>query len=67
MKLNESIRRAARTEDIPLYAIANEMGISESTIMRWLRFPLAPDTENRIMMAISKISKEKNNEVATNN
>lgn len=60
MKENLHIRRAARVAGVPLYRIAAEIGISEPTMQRWLRFPLPVDKENRIMAAISKLEREVN-------
>lgn len=40
-KENNRICRAARTADVPLWAVATELGISEPTLIRWLRIPLA--------------------------
>jgi len=58
MKLNEKVRRAARTEGIPLYAVAGAMGISEPTIHRWLRTPLPPEREKQMLEAIKRLAKE---------
>lgn len=56
--LNKSIRDAARIADIPLWRVAAELGISEPTLTRWLRFPLLTEKEMRIMKAIEKLAKE---------
>lgn len=58
MKENMNVRRAARVAGVPLYRIAAEIGISEPTMQRWLRFPLPTDKEARIMAAISKLEQE---------
>ena len=60
-KQNEDVRKAARAAGVPLWAVANEISVSEPTLTRWLRFPLPEDKENRVMAAISKLSKEYNN------
>jgi hypothetical protein len=52
------VRQAARKNKIPLYLIAAELGISEATFSRWLRFPLQPDKEDKIMDAIAKLERE---------
>ena len=57
---NEAVRSAARDAGVPLWAVANEISVSEPTLTRWLRFPLPEDKENRVMAAISKLSKEYN-------
>lgn len=55
---NEPIRRAARVANVPLYAVANSIGVSEATFWRWLRVPLPADKEERIMAAIRELAGE---------
>ena len=55
---NEKIRRAARVADVALYKIATEIGISEPTFMRWLRYQLPPEKENAVLDAIKRLSTE---------
>ena len=57
-KENENIRKAARVAGVPLYAVAFAVGISEPTLMRWMRLPLPPEKEQRIMEAISRLEME---------
>lgn len=57
-KENNHIRRAARAADIPLWAVAAELGISEPTLIRWLRLPLAPEREQQVMAAIERLARE---------
>lgn len=57
-KANQAIRKAARIADIPLWMIAAEVGVSEPTLLRWLRFPLEQEREQQVMAAIAKLSKE---------
>lgn len=57
-KQNIQIRRAARVAGVPLWAVAVELGISEPTLMRWLRFPLSLEREARILAAIDELAKE---------
>lgn len=54
---NKTVRRAARSAGIPLWRIARAIGISEPTLIRWLRVPLAEDKEQRIMAAIAELAK----------
>lgn len=51
---NEKIRRAARIAGVPLYQVAADVGISEATLTRWLRFDLSEEREALIMSAIKK-------------
>jgi transposase len=57
MKENQDIRKAARIADVPLYAVAKKLEISEPTIYRWLRFLLPGDKEQRILQAIDELKK----------
>ena len=58
VKENLAVRRAAKSAGVPLWKIAASIGISEPTIIRWLRFPLPEEKERRIMDAISSLAKE---------
>ncbi len=58
MRENQGIRKAAKSAGVPLWKIAAELGISEPTIIRWLRFPLPAEKEKCIMEAISMLSQE---------
>ena len=55
MKENQKVRDAARIANIPLWKVADEVGISEPTFMRWMRYPLSVDKEQRVMQAIETI------------
>lgn len=57
-RMNEHIRQAAKKAKVSLWEVAAELGISEPTIIRWLRFPLPEDKEQRIMAAIKKLERE---------
>ncbi len=58
MKANETVRRAARAANVPLWRVAAELGISEPTLTRWLRFPLTSDKEAAMLAAIRKLERE---------
>lgn len=57
-KANEPVRTAARVAGVPLWAVANRIGVSEPTLLRWLRIPLPEDKEKDIMGAISELGEE---------
>ena len=57
---NEDVRKAARVADVPLYAVARELGISEPTLYRWLRFPLSADREKDVLGAIERLEQVAN-------
>ena len=58
MKENMEVRRAAKEARVPLWKVAAGVGISEPTLIRWLRFPLPAEKEDRIMAAIAELSGE---------
>lgn len=58
MQENKHIRQAAKKAKVSLWEVAAELGISEPTIIRWLRFPLPEDKERQIMAAITKLERE---------
>lgn len=55
MRENEHIRKAARVAGVPLWRVAAAVGVSEPTLIRWLRFPLPEEKEARIMEAITAL------------
>ena len=58
-RTNETVRRAARVADVPLWQIAAKIGVSQPTMTRWLRFPLPSEKEDRIMQAIKELALER--------
>lgn len=58
MRENEHIRQAAKKAKVSLWRVAAEIGVSEPTIIRWLRFPLPEDKEQQIVAAIKKLERE---------
>ena len=58
MKANQAIREAAKKNGVKHWSIAEYLGISEPTLVRWLRVPLSADREKAVMDAINSISKE---------
>ena len=57
-KANENIRQAAKNAGITFWRIAADIGVSEQTLVRWLRFPLPEDKEQLIMGAITRLEQE---------
>lgn len=55
---NERVRQAAKEAGVPLWKIALQLNISEPTMTRWLRSPLSPERESKIMGAIKAVSRE---------
>ena len=54
--MNDWLRLKARGSGVPLWRIAQEIGISEPTLTRWLRVPLQEERRKLIMEAIDKLS-----------
>ena len=58
MRANRELREKSKECGVKHWQIAEEIGVSEQTIMRWLRVPLRKDRESIILAAIEKLSKE---------
>ncbi|MDE6997348.1 MAG: hypothetical protein K2P04_05670 [Oscillospiraceae bacterium] len=58
MKENQSVRKAAKSAGVPLWKVAAAIGVSEPTIIRWLRVPLQEEKEARILSAIASLERE---------
>ena len=54
---NYEIRLKARAKKVPLWKLADELGICEMTLSRWLRHELPPEKRERILEAIDKLAK----------
>lgn len=58
MKENQAVRKAAKSAGVPLWKVAAYIGVSEPTIIRWLRVPLQEEKEARILSAIASLAQE---------
>ena len=56
MRANEDVRAAAKKAEVPLWMVANHVGISEPTLTRWLRVDLTAEKRDLIMAAIKTLS-----------
>ena len=69
-KSNEKIRVAARIADVPMWRIANHLGMAPETLSRKLRFEFSPEDQERALKAIAEIAAEQRdgntNEAITN-
>lgn len=52
---NWEIRKTARAEGIPLWQIAARAGISENTLLRWLRVPLEGERLTQVTAALQAL------------
>lgn len=58
MKQNAKIREEIKRSGVPQWMIAAKLCIAESTFIRWLRFPLTEEREQKIISAINALVKE---------
>lgn len=59
MKSNERLRHIAKENKVFLWEIGMQLGVTEMTVIRWLRAPLSSEKEQAILSAIQAISKRK--------
>lgn len=59
MKANERVRRIAKESNVFLWEVGAQLGVTEMTVVRWLRTPLSSEKEQAILSAIQVISKRK--------
>lgn len=62
MKANLKVRDAAKAAGVKHWEIANYMGISEPTLVRWLRTPMPVDREEKVLHAIAELVQIKQRE-----
>ena len=55
-KTNMDLRCTAWAAGVPLWAVADEMGISTDTMYRWLRKPLTTERREQFESAIQKLA-----------
>lgn len=51
---NETIRQKLRIANMPLWALADALGVSEPTITRWMRHELSKERRQQVMDAIKE-------------
>ena len=56
---NTEIRLAARGTGVPLWQVADYIGVSEATLTRLLRKPVDESTKKRLLDAIKNIKEDK--------
>lgn len=59
MKRNEDIRATARQKKVYLYEIADALGVSEPTFIRWLRKELSEKQKADIRAAIDIVAEQR--------
>lgn len=53
--INEDVRGLLKLKKIPMWKVAEQIGISEPTITRWFRKPLTSEQFQKVMNAIEEI------------
>lgn len=54
--VNEDVRRASDKSQVPLWKVADKLGISESTMTRKMRHELSETEKKRILAIIADIA-----------
>lgn len=57
---NKELKEQMKKSGLYLYQVANELGVCEMTLIRWLRFELPDDKKQAIIEAINKLQKHNN-------
>ena len=52
------IKRTMQQLRIPYWRLADELGVSENTVGRWLRHQLGHEKEIKIMAALDKLTRK---------
>ena len=58
MIANKGIRELIEKNGVKHWRVALQLGVSEQTLVRWLRVPLAKEKEDAIRAAVEQIAKE---------
>ena len=58
-KANTIVREELKTRGVRHWELAHELGISEQTLVRWLRFELSEDKQLNMLERIEEIAKRK--------
>lgn len=60
--MNQEIRNAIKAAGVKQWMVAKELGISEYTLVRWLRDELSEERKKAIYAAIKAASNRRNNQ-----
>ncbi|MCR5541129.1 MAG: hypothetical protein K6F71_09985 [Ruminococcus sp.] len=60
-KANAIIRDELKTKGVRHWELAHELGVSEQTLVRWLRFEIDEDKQFDMLEKIEAIAKRKEN------
>ena len=62
---NKIIRDELKARGVRHWELAHELGVSEQTLVRWLRFELSEDRQLEMLMKIEEIAKRKERSLET--
>ena len=62
---NKIIREELKARGVRHWELAHELGISEQTLVRWLRFELDEERQLDMLMKIEEIAKRKERSLET--
>jgi transcriptional regulator with XRE-family HTH domain len=62
---NKIIRDELKTRGVRHWEFAHELGISEQTLVRWLRFELSEERQLEMLMKIEEVAKRKERSLET--
>ena len=62
---NKIIREELKAKGVRHWELAHELGVSEQTLVRWLRFELNEDRQLDMLMKIEEIAKRKERSLET--
>ena len=57
--MNSDIKQTMKTNFVPQWKVADRLGISEMTLIRWLRKEVPEEKRLQIMQAIEQLKNEK--------
>lgn len=60
-KANAIIREELKAKGVRHWELAHELGVSEQTLIRWLRFEMDEDKQMEMLEKIEAIAKRKEN------
>lgn len=55
---NKELKKRIKDAHLYLWQVANQIGVCEMTLVRWLRLPLPQDKYDKIVVAIDELVRE---------
>lgn len=55
---NKDLKEKVKKEGLYMWQIADKLGVSEPTLVRWMRYPLSKEKRNAFNDAIKHLKKE---------